>query len=213
VRKRFAGRDLNSPEKYYRAFFSILGKSLFRSPQKARHWYFNRFMPRMIRVLNNHCKPRPGVMELLMRYESVSSGKPSGSMSKNIPRIAIYSDYPLLQERLEALGIITGPEIPLYGPESFGAQKPAARPFQSIARDLGAAPEETLVIGDREDTAGLGAFKAGMRFFCLKTGRKRRIHIDPYNRKEKDPPHGPSLIMYTGVWDDLYALFSRKYFN
>lgn len=195
VRKRFAGCDYTSSEEYYRAFFAAMGKSCSRSPQRIRDWYFNHYMPRMVRVLRNHYEPRPGVQELFQHINN-----------PNFPRIAVYSDYPFLKERLEALGLYLDPQIPLYGPDSFGAQKPAARPFQCIARDIGAAPEEALVVGDREETDGLGAFRAGMRFFCLKTGRRRYFRLDPYRRKVKEQPHGPSLVMYAGAWDDLVRL-------
>ena len=198
VRKRFAGCDYHSAEYYYRAFFAAFGKSYFRSPQKMRDWYFNRYMPRMVRVLHRHYHPRPGVQKLLLRF-----GGKTGDRAGNTLRIAVYSDYPFLKERMEALGVIPGPGIRLYGPESFGAQKPAARSFLSIAADLGVRPEETLVIGDRSETDGLGAFNAGMRFFCLETGRKRYFRIDPYRRRPAEKPHGPSLVMYAGVWNDL----------
>jgi HAD superfamily hydrolase (TIGR01549 family) len=202
IRKRFAGCDYNSPEAYYDAFFTALGKACSRSPQRIRHWYFNRYIPRMIRVLHKHYKPRPGVSELFRCFETQPPDK---------PRIAIYSDYPSLKERLEVLSISPGPDVLLYGPESFGAQKPAARPFQSIAQALGAAPEETLVIGDREDTDGLGASNAGMRFFCLETGRKRYFRLDPNRRRIREEPQGPSFLMYAGSWVDLYALLMEKY--
>ena len=223
VRKQFTGCDYSSPGEYYRVFFAALGKVCFRSPERMRNWYKNRFMPRMIKVLKKHYKPRPGVAELLGRFDSKAGEKANSSalrvlpanFSQEIPRVAIYSDYPCLRERLEALGITAGPHILLYGPESFGAQKPAARPFLRIAADLGAAPEEVLVVGDREDTDGLGAFKTGMRYFCLETGHRRYFRLDPYRhpRLKNGEPQGPSLLMYAGTWDDLNKLLTEKFFN
>jgi phosphoglycolate phosphatase-like HAD superfamily hydrolase len=106
---------------------------------------------------------------------------------------------------MEILGLYSSPRILLYGPESFGAQKPAVRPLLSIAADIGIAPEETLVVGDREETDGLGAFRAGMRFFCLETGRPRYIRFDP-NCVRGEELSGPSLVMHGGPWDDLVQL-------
>ena len=159
VRKSFTGRDYASPEEYFEAFFTTMGKDCSRSPEHLRDWYFNRYMPRMRKVLKKHYKARPGMEELFRRFSAAE---------RTLAKIAVYSDYPLLKERMEALGLSPGPELPLYGPETFGAQKPAARPFLCIAGDLGAAPGEVLVIGDREDTDGVGAEKAGMHFFHLK---------------------------------------------
>ena len=201
IRKRFAGCDYASSEEYHAAFFAALGKACLCSPQKMRDWYFNRYMPRMTRVLQKHYRVRPGVRELFLRFgDGEGEGEGEGGNAEaagNVPRMAVYSDYPLLKERLEALGVTSGPGILLYGPESFGAQKPSARPFLRIAEDLGATPEEVLVIGDRDETDGRGAVNAGMRYFRLETGRGH------YSRTE--PPPGPSPVMY-GVWDDLISV-------
>jgi len=206
VRRRFAGCDYTSAEEYHHAFFTALGKAGLCSPQKARDWYYNHYMPRMVRVLRKHYQPRPGVQQLLLHFGGKNSGK-----NGNVPRIAVYSDYPFLKERMEALGVIYGPGVLLYGPDSFGAQKPAARPFLKIAADFGVRPDEVLVVGDRNETDGIGAFNAGMRYFSLETGRRRYFRLDPYRRRPHEIPHGPSLVMYSGVWDDLIkALLDHK---
>jgi len=199
VRKRFAGCDFSTPGNYYRAFFSTMGKSRLNSPERMRNWFFNRYMPRMVRVLKKHYKPRPGAEDLFRR------------VNPDMLKLAVYSDYPLLRERMEAIGLAPDPGMPLYGPDSFGAQKPAVRPFLRIAGALGLAPEEILVIGDRKETDGYGAFFAGMRFFCLETGRKRYSRFDPYISRTEEKPQGPSLVMYAGVWDDLIKLLLSQF--
>lgn len=191
IRRRFSGCDYSSTEEYYNAFFSGLGKACCCSQKRMRDWYFNHYMPRMTSVLRKYYEARPGAVELFNRI-------------KNNPiRLAVYSDYPLLRERMTTLGLYTSDNILLYGPESFGAQKPAVRPLLKIAGDLGIPPEEILVIGDREETDGIGAFNAGMHFFCLETGQKRYFRMDPCRRREKKEPHGPTLLMHAGRWDDL----------
>ena len=200
VRNCFSGKDYLFSENYYNAFFSNLGKIYLRSPDKMRSWYFNKYMPRMVRVLKKHYRARPGLDILLQRLDSPDS--PLGA--------AIYSDYPFLKERMEAIGLPYTDRIHLYSPESFGAQKPAVRPFLQIAKDLHLTPEEILVIGDREDTDGLGAFNAGMRFFCLETGNKRYHSLDPNRRKPEEEPLGPTLLMYAGAWDGLCNLIRAR---
>jgi len=196
VRSRFAGRDFLSQENYNRAFFWEMGKRSIKSPEKLKVWYFNKYMPRMIRVIKNHYKPRPGIPELLKQMES-STCSVKG---------AVYSDYPVLEERMKALGLSISQKVPLYGPESFGAQKPAVRPFLQIAKNMGLKPEEVLVIGDREETDGLGAFNAGMHFFCLETGNKRYFRLDPNRRRPYGEPQGPTMLMYAGKWEGLINL-------
>ena len=220
VRKYFAGCDYTSPEEYYKAFFKVFGKVCLRSSKRISAWYFNRFMPRMVKVLKKHYRARPGAIELFRRFNDLANGRTgdplppeASNFPPGFPKVAVYSDYPSLKERMEALGIIPDPQVLLYGPESFGAQKPAARPFRRIAGDLGVVPEEMLVIGDREDTDGLGAFKAGMRFFCLETGHKRYFRLDPYRspKMKIGERKGPSLLMYAGTWDELIELLMEKY--
>jgi FMN phosphatase YigB (HAD superfamily) len=225
VRKRFEGCDFSTPEKYYRAFFGVLAKACRLSPQILRNWYFKNYMPRMARILKKHYKFRQGVKELLERlYGPADSawGLPSG-----VPAVSIYSDYPYLRERLSALGLTINPKLRLYGPDSFGAQKPASRPFRCIAQDMGIRPEETLVIGDRDDTDGRGAFNAGMRFLCLETGRRRYFKFDPYREypqpvKPDEPRHkrssrpaqqqlGPILPMYSARWEELVAYYRKRW--
>jgi FMN phosphatase YigB (HAD superfamily) len=123
--------------------------------EDLRRWYFDRYMPRMCGILKGHYRPRPGAAELL-----------AGLTRRGFPW-AVYSDYPLTAERLAALGLEPPPEGRLYGPERFGAQKPAARPFLSIAADLGHPPERILVVGDSPDTDGAGAAAAGMAYIGI----------------------------------------------
>ena len=200
VRSRFAGQDFSSPEIYHREFFNELGKVCLSSPKRMRSWYFDRYMPRMIRVLKKHFKPRQGIAEVLRRVQSQESSL----------QLAIYSDYPFLKERMTSLGLFPSEKILLYGPDSFGAQKPAVRPFLQIAGDLRLPPGEILVIGDREETDGLGAFNAGMHFFCLETGHRRYYRLDPNRRRPEEESHGPTLLMYAGAWDELIRLLLER---
>jgi HAD superfamily hydrolase (TIGR01549 family) len=154
ARKRLAGRDCGSAEAYYAEFFTELARTARCSPAFARSWYFETYIPRMIRVLRAHYRPRPGTAELFAALGASNT-------RRGIP-FAVYSDYPRTGERLRAIGL--EPPARVYGPEDFGAQKPAPRPFLSIAADLGVAPAGVLVVGDRDDTDGAGAAAAGMRY-------------------------------------------------
>jgi FMN phosphatase YigB (HAD superfamily) len=169
VRKLFAGRACDSAESYYRAFFQEFSEQARCSPAAARQWYFETYMPLMIRVLHKYYRPRPGAAEL---FSALDSGKnPRG---KKIP-FAVYSDYPMTAERLTALGLETALRGNIYGPENLGAQKPAPAPFLRIAGDLGCAPGDTLVAGDRDDTDGAGARAAGMMFFHVDAASWERL--------------------------------------
>jgi FMN phosphatase YigB (HAD superfamily) len=157
TRKSLMGADYGDAETYYREFFSVLAHTARKSERFVRAWYFDAFMPRICRVLKKHYCPRPGCIALLE------------TLTRTGIRFAIYSDYPLAADRLRALDIHVKDTM-IYSPDTFGAQKPAARPFLAIAEDLGIAPGEILVVGDRDDTDGAGAAAAGMGFVRVKTG-------------------------------------------
>jgi HAD superfamily hydrolase (TIGR01549 family) len=158
TRKALAGCDYGGPEAWYGEFFSRMSRLVNKPPEDLRAWYFDRYMPRMTEILRRHYRPRPGAAELFRALRAAA-----------LP-FAVYSDYPRTAERLAALGLdAAGGKT--YGPEHFGAQKPAARPFLSIAGDLGLPPEQILVIGDRNDTDGAGAAAAGMAYAGIGKGR------------------------------------------
>jgi FMN phosphatase YigB (HAD superfamily) len=167
VRKSFAGRVFDSAESYYRAFFLEFSKQTCSSALRVRRWYFETYMPLMIRVLKKHYHPRPLAAEL---FTALGSGK--NRWGRKVP-FAVYSDYPMTGERLNALDLVPGGK--LYGPEDLGAQNPAAAPFLRIAADLGSPPGDTLVAGDRDDTDGAGARAAGMMFFKVDAGSWDRL--------------------------------------
>lgn len=164
VRKLFAGRVYDSAEAYFGAFFGELSKRTRRPASFARSWYFETYVPLLVHILRKHYHPRPGAAELLAALNSGDNRR-----GRKIP-FAIYSDYPMTAERLRALGLEPGPLGRLYGPEDFGAQKPAAAPFLRIAGDLGCPPQNILVAGDRDDTDGAGAAAAGMDYFRIDSG-------------------------------------------
>jgi FMN phosphatase YigB (HAD superfamily) len=180
TRKALAGRDFGSPAAYAGEFFSRMSQIAKSPPDTLRAWYVERYMPRICGVLKRHYRPRPGTVEFF------------ADLARTAFPLAVYSDYPHVAERLSALGLDPG-GAKLYGPEHFGAQKPAARPFLTIAKDLGLPPERTLVAGDRADTDGAGAAAAGMAFIGIKT------------RKKPEPSSAPFL-----AWETFCSLFREQ---
>jgi FMN phosphatase YigB (HAD superfamily) len=168
----------------------------------------------MVRILGKYYTLRPGVVELFDRLNAAveSANSLGSSASDSLRGIALYSDYPLLRERMEALGLRPGSALRLYGPESFGAQKPSRRPFISIARDMGVNAGNILVIGDREDTDGAGAMNAGMSFFRLDDGRKRYWRMDPdrWPPWNKEPRPVLSIPRGYGSWETICAMLAAR---
>ncbi|GHU82454.1 hypothetical protein FACS189468_6700 [Spirochaetia bacterium] len=209
TRKKFAGSDCGSPEDYYKEYFSYLGALCHEDGTVLQDWYSNRYIPRMVRILQKYYTLRPGVVEL---FDRLNAAVESADNNDDLRGIALYSDYPLLRERMEALGLRAGSKLRLYGPEFFGAQKPARRPFISIARDMGLIAGNILVIGDREDTDGAGATNAGMSFFLLEDGRKRHWRMDPdrWPPWKKEPHPVLSNPRGYGSWETIRAMLAAR---
>ncbi|GHV60716.1 hypothetical protein AGMMS49587_03000 [Spirochaetia bacterium] len=184
ARKSLIGADYGDAETYYREFFSLMSRAVRKSESFVRKWYFDAFMSRMCRILKERYRPRPGCIELLE------------TLTRKGIKFTIYSDYPLAAARLRALGLNVE-DSRIYGPDIFGAQKPAARPFLSIAEDMGITPGEILVVGDRDDTDGAGAAAAGMGYIRIKTGKKQAspaIRWEDFCRAYSAITGNPTLI-------------------
>jgi FMN phosphatase YigB (HAD superfamily) len=185
TRKLFRGRDFGNAAAYWDAFFEEMASSLYGGNARRkknidlRAWYFERYIPAMTDVLRRHYSARKGAAELF----GSARGSARGTALRTALRVpfAIYSDYPQTSERLRAIGLDIPNEL-VYGPENFGAQKPAPRPFLAIADALGCAASHVCVVGDKDETDGEGAAAAGMRFFKISCDADWAA-VDVYSRR------------------------------
>ena len=84
-------------------------------------------------------------------------------------RTAVVSDYPA-SDKLAALGIagLFDAVVASGETESLRRLKPAPDGYLLAAETLGLAPNQCLVIGDRDDTDGAAASTAGMDFLHVR---------------------------------------------
>ena len=134
------------------------------SQEEARKWYFDVYIPTMSRVLRKKYSARSQANEVIE------------TLNKNNVKIAIFSDYPDVEQKMKDIKLsqktidsVDG----IYSAQDFGSLKPAPRPFLQIAKDLQVEPCNCLVVGDRDDTDGEGARKAGMEFIQIKTHKTK----------------------------------------
>lgn len=93
-------------------------------------------------------------------------------------RIAFGTNSPLAvgQRVLQAIGITeVTPDIPVFGPESFGVSKPHPDFFVRISEALGCVPFQCVSIGDREANDGIPAVDAGFTNALIVSGRDALI--------------------------------------
>lgn len=166
VRSRFKGKFFGSGEGFYAAYFSELAKSCLTSPGKIQKWFRESYMQALLHVLQKYCTARDGVPKLFETLRTAGI------------KTAVFSDYALVKERLNAVGISENAADFLFSAEELGGLKPAKEPFLEIARQMETPPENILVVGDRSDTDGDGAKQGGMHFVQIKTHKTKEEETD-----------------------------------
>ncbi|HOB72181.1 MAG TPA: HAD hydrolase-like protein, partial [bacterium] len=92
----------------------------------------------------------------------------AGILKKINLKTAILSDFGFIEERLEALNIDRSLFDILVSGEEEGALKPQTRPLIKISEHLAVNTENSVLIGDRDDTDKAVAENTGMVFIDVK---------------------------------------------
>lgn len=158
--ERFARRNahyvqLASEEEFYGFFFATMARGHWWTAGMAATWYNDVFMPAMLRLIRRHHHTRKEVMTI------VEEAKKQGL------KLAIYSDYGCVVEKLEALGIDPQQFDLLIAAPELGALKPSEPCARRVMEMLGAKPETTLFIGDRDDKDGQSARNVGAKYLII----------------------------------------------
>lgn len=180
ARKFLKGKDFQDLESWENAFAEKLSEYGKITKEEGLTWYKDFYCPYMVTILKKYYKIRESVKQVLHILKKAQ-----------IPCV-VFSDYPLVKERLEAIGGSIEDFSMFVSSESLGALKPAPRPFLEIAHNLNISPKKILVIGDREDTDGLGAKTCGMNF----------IQTESHKNKTKENIYS---------WDFLQSLFEKEF--
>lgn len=140
------GADANSH------LFDMMAERLHCTPEKVAQWYWDKYMPSMIKVIRRHYGKASWVPSLMQECR------------RRQVKMAVLSDYPCVREKLSAIGLDASSFDMVADAPSSGGFKPCAEVFLSMARRMEVAPADILVVGDRDDTDGEGARRAGMMF-------------------------------------------------
>ncbi len=160
ARKQLAGKYFGSADALYNALFGLMAQQTGKPVETVRTWYNQTYMPTMVRVLKKHYPLTPFASETIT------------SLQKKGIRIAIFSDYGFVQDKLEAIGFfelyIINSTLYINEAPEMGGLKPCKEAFQNLLRTLHVNPENALMIGDRDDTDGAGARSVGMPFYQIR---------------------------------------------
>ena len=162
VRKELRGKHFESEEAFYDAFFAR-----FNRPELARNWYFEEYMPDMVAILRKHYRIAPWVEATMLELRTHGQ------------KVAIFSDYGCVREKLEAIGFNLSWADYLFDAPSLGGLKPCVESFERIAHILQLQPKECLMVGDREDTDGEGARSVGMDFEFVRKAARPKLTLNP----------------------------------
>lgn len=146
VRKLLKGKYFGDKNKFEEAFFSHFMR------KNAKEWFYGTYMPDTIKILKKHYHIAPWVENCLK------------SLHNKGVKIAVFSDYGYVEEKLEALGFDLKWADYLFDAPSLGGLKPCKETFLKICSTMDVSPQNCLMVGDRDDTDGAGANAAGMRF-------------------------------------------------
>ncbi len=160
VAERFARRNMHyvryaSEEEFFGAFFESMSRCHWWGAATAAQWYEKIYLPAMTRVIKRYHHPRPQVLALIRECAE-----------KGI-KMAIYSDYGAMAEKLEALGIDAGQFDLLISSPQLGALKPSEPCAGRVMELLGANPETTLFVGDRDEKDGASAKMVGAQYINI----------------------------------------------
>lgn len=155
TRARMKGLWLGT-ENFAQTYNEQLAQRMGYSPLQAKEWYEQRYMPLMVKLIGKYQPLGKWVLPFVQDCQH-----------KGI-KMVVLSDYGFAKEKLQALGlepslfdwVVSAPEL--------GGLKPAAELMHHVAKRMGVAVEDCLVIGDREDTDGEMARRCGAQFRKVK---------------------------------------------
>lgn len=154
-RHRMSGRYYGTKGATFHELFRRIAAFSGSSDEWAAKWYWQTFMPCQVKVLQKHCHVKPWVIPMLEKLKAEGV------------KLACFSEYSFVKEKLKAIGV--NPELFDYITDapSAGGCKPCRKAFLKVADKLETAPEDILMVGDREDTDGAGADAANMDFLLV----------------------------------------------
>lgn len=155
TRRAMKGQYLGSETAFYAAFFSRMAAGRLFSARFARWWYWHRYMPSMVSALRRHYRFRDWFSALWAECR------------KRKIHIAVYSDYGMVEQKLQAIGLHADMFDYVVSAPELGGLKPSTECAHEVCKHLNVRPEECLFIGDRDDTDGETARAIGAKYYIL----------------------------------------------
>lgn len=121
----------------------------------STRWHRKVYLKTMTELIEKHCPRREEVIELAQTAHRMGL------------KTAIYSDYGAVEEKLETLKVDTENFDLLITAPELGGLKPSKECAMQVLERLGAKPETTLFVGDRDEKDGAAARSVGAKFLWV----------------------------------------------
>lgn len=151
-RFKMSGRFYGTKGATYKELFRRMSAVTRRSEDSVAAWYWEKYMPLQVKMLQKHFHAKPWVVPVIERLHAEGV------------KVACFSEYSFIREKLKALGISPNSFDYLIDAPTAGGCKPCRKAFLYVAAKLDIYPADILMVGDREDTDGAGAEAANMQF-------------------------------------------------
>ncbi len=165
VRKEMRGCDYGNIENLHNKLFEKVSSITKKNIDEISHIYINKLSKGLIDLMKQY-KPRANLKMILKKLKSDSV------------KLAVFSDYPFVKERITSLSIDAGIFDILSDSENYGVFKPSGRVVLHIAETLNTPKDMVLLVGDRDDTDGESAREAGTSFIQIIDKKKHKPKID-----------------------------------
>ncbi len=173
-RKQLCDRHFDKASDYYDALFSLMGKGSAERAERCRRWFYGTYMPLQVKIIREKFGPRPHLREFI-----------SDLRARGL-KLAVLSDYCFAEEKLAVIGLSEADFDAVLESPAMGGLKPREEVFLNACKALGAAPSETLMIGDKSSKDG-GALRAGLSFIHLVNSATRRTASQSAQETDQAP--------------------------
>lgn len=142
TRASMKGRWLDDGATFYTQYFQAMSAKAGDDTTTWQAWYENQYMPLMVKIIKQHHPLGCWVMPFIKQCQQ-----------KGL-RLVVLSDYGYTCEKLHALGLSHDMFDWVVSAPDLGGLKPARELMKRITEKIQVAPQECLIIGDRDDTDG-----------------------------------------------------------